>query len=105
MNFFFKGSVVSYVFLYGDFGENILKILSCTVFTQIGNLCMERVKPGENVYIAYFGVTVGNQDKSWAPHRVCSSCVEGLCMWSEGKVESFRFECAFDKEGAPEPQR
>src|SRR6218665_1258274 len=48
-------------------------------------------KPGEKVYFAYFGVWVGDQDTSWAPHRVCSSFVEGLCMWSQGKVESFRF--------------
>jgi len=52
---------------------------------------MERVKPGEKVYFTYFGVRLGDQDKSWALHRVCSSCMEGLCMWSKGKVESFRF--------------
>ena len=43
------------------------------------------------VYFAYFGVRVGEQDKSWASHRVCSSCVEGLRMWFKGKVKSFRF--------------
>lgn len=45
----------------------------------------------EKVYLAYFGVRVGDQDKAWAPHRVCSSCVEGLRMWSKGKVKCFRF--------------
>ena len=43
--FFFKESVVSYVF-YTLISGKILKILARTVFTQIENLCMERVKPG-----------------------------------------------------------
>ena len=43
-----------------------------TVFTTIENLCLERVKPGEKVYFAYFGVRVGDQDKSW-PRIVASS--------------------------------
>ena len=51
--FVFKVSVVSYVFLYADFGKKILnKTMARTVFTQIENLCMERVEPGEKVYIA-----------------------------------------------------
>lgn len=45
----------------------------------------------KKVYFAYFGVKIGDQDKSWAPHRVCSGCVEGLRSWSKGKVKSFRF--------------
>ena len=45
-NFFFKVRVVSYVFRYADFGKNTQKIPACTVFTQIENFCMERVKPG-----------------------------------------------------------
>ena len=43
---FFEESVVSYVFRYADFGKNTKKILECTVFRQIENFCMERVKPG-----------------------------------------------------------
>jgi len=46
MNFFLKVRVVSYVFRYVDFGKNTQKILARTVFTQIKNFCMERVKPG-----------------------------------------------------------
>lgn len=45
----------------------------------------------KKVYFAYFGVKIGDQEKSWAPHGVCSGCVEGLRMWSKGKVKSFRF--------------
>ena len=43
------------------------------------------------VYRAYFGVKLGDQDKPWAPHVVCKSCVEHLQMWTKGKTKSFRF--------------
>ena len=45
----------------------------------------------EKVYFAYFGVKRGDQDKSWGPHGVGLGCVEGLRMWSKGKVKFFRF--------------
>ena len=45
----------------------------------------------EKVYFAYFGVKIGDQDKSWALHGVCLGCVERFRMWSKGKVKSFRF--------------
>jgi hypothetical protein len=43
------------------------------------------------VYYAYFGVKLGDQDKSWAPHKVCYVCVENLRKWSKGKKIAFRF--------------
>src|SRR6218665_1275074 len=77
--------------------KNTKNVLACTMysfFTQIESLCtcMEMVKPFEKVYFVYLDVRVGDQDKSWAPHRVCSTCVDGLCMWAKGKLESFCFE-------------
>ena len=45
-------SAVSYVFLYANFGKNTPKIMAHTVFTEIENLCMERVKHGEKMYFA-----------------------------------------------------
>ena len=45
----------------------------------------------KKVYFAYFGMKLGDQDKSWAPHQVCSACVTGLRHWSEGKRKSFSF--------------
>ena len=44
----------------------------------------------EKVYFAYFGVKIGDQNKSCSPHGVCLGCVEGLRIWSKGKVKSFR---------------
>jgi hypothetical protein len=41
------------------------------------------------VYYAYFGVKLGEQDKSWVPHKVV--CVEDLRKWSKGKKRALRF--------------
>jgi hypothetical protein len=43
------------------------------------------------VYYTYFGVKLGDQDKSWASHKVCYGCVEDLMKWSKGKNKAFRF--------------
>ncbi|GFX68536.1 uncharacterized protein TNCV_2432431 [Trichonephila clavipes] len=45
----------------------------------------------KKVYLAYFGIKLGDQDKFWAPHVVCSVCVEELRQWFKGKKKSFRF--------------
>ena len=34
---------------------------------------------------------LGDQDKTWAPHKVCSVCVEGLRQWTKGTKQSFSF--------------
>jgi len=39
----------------------------------------------------YFGIKLGDQDKSWAPHKVCISCVSTLRNWSMGRKISFSF--------------
>ncbi|GFT93232.1 uncharacterized protein TNCV_2219981 [Trichonephila clavipes] len=44
----------------------------------------------QKVYFAYYGIKLGDQDKSWAPHVVCSVCFEELRQWFQGK-KSFRF--------------
>ena len=36
-------------------------------------------------YRAYFGVTLGDQDKPWAPHVACHTCVSGLRKFYHGK--------------------
>ncbi|GFU90785.1 uncharacterized protein TNCV_4870171 [Trichonephila clavipes] len=45
----------------------------------------------QKVYFAYIGIKLGDQDKSWAHHVVCSVCVEELRQWFQGKKKSFRF--------------
>lgn len=42
-------------------------------------------------YFAYFKVKIGDQDKSWAPHKVCKQCVESLRMWTKGTRDKFPF--------------
>lgn len=45
----------------------------------------------KKVYYAYFGLRIGDQDKVWAPHKVCHSCVEKLRLWYKREAKSFRF--------------
>ena len=36
-------------------------------------------------YLAYFGLKLGDQDKSWDPHMVCKTCKERLRFWTNGE--------------------
>ena len=45
----------------------------------------------KQAYETYFGIKLGDQDKSWAPHRVCRTCVESLRHWSKGKKRALPF--------------
>lgn len=36
-------------------------------------------------YKLYFGCPLGDQDKGWAPHVMCSTCARLLTGWTEGK--------------------
>jgi hypothetical protein len=54
------------------------------------------------LYYAYFGVKLGDRDKSWAPNKV--RCVEDLRKWSKGKKERIQIWCPNDMEGAKKSQ-
>ena len=36
----------------------------------------------KQAYLAYLKVKLGDQDKSWAPHIVCKTCIEHLRQWT-----------------------
>jgi len=42
-------------------------------------------------YHAYFGCKLGDQEKSWAPHVVCKTCVEDLRHWYKGDGKCMPF--------------
>lgn len=42
-------------------------------------------------YKAYFGMPVGNQDKSWAPHVTCATCKNTLEGWYRGEKRAMKF--------------
>lgn len=61
-----------------------------------GKYCItsQRMKINDFVkctYKSYFGITLGQQEKSWVPHSVCKSCVETLRYWSQGERQGFKF--------------
>ncbi|GBL81380.1 hypothetical protein AVEN_143679-1 [Araneus ventricosus] len=45
----------------------------------------------KKLYFAYFGVKLGDQDKSWASHIVCCVCVGELKQWLSGEQKSLGF--------------
>ena len=45
----------------------------------------------KNAYHAYFGLKLGDQDKAFAPHMCCKTCVEALRFWSKKKIKSLPF--------------
>ena len=42
-------------------------------------------------YEAYFGMKMGDQDKSWAPHFCCGSCRSTLKGWMRGSRKCMPF--------------
>ena len=45
----------------------------------------------KNIYELYFGCPLGDQDKSWAPHVICTSCSSGLRDWLNKRKLSMPF--------------
>ena len=45
----------------------------------------------KRAYEAYFGMKLGDQDKSWEPNKVCKHYTETLRFWTLRKVSSMRF--------------
>ena len=43
------------------------------------------------IYGAYFGCRLGDQEKKWAPHIICSACSNGLRDWLNGRKASMPF--------------
>ena len=45
----------------------------------------------KKAYRSYFGIKLGDQDKPFAPHVCCKTCVENLRHWRNGKRKSMPF--------------
>ncbi|XP_076043843.1 uncharacterized protein LOC143026937 [Oratosquilla oratoria] len=45
----------------------------------------------KNIYQLYFGCSLGDQDKSWAPHIICSACSNGLRDWLNKRKRAMPF--------------
>ena len=41
----------------------------------------------KRAYKAYFDMKLGHQNKSWAPHLACKTCVGSLHGWTKGKLK------------------
>ena len=61
-----------------------------------GEYCQEKQRENityfvKQTYLAYSGMKLGDQDKSWAPHMVCKTCVENLRQWRNGGRKGLKF--------------
>ncbi len=45
----------------------------------------------KEAYLAYFGIQIGDQDKSWAPHVICEYCCRTLEGWFRGERRTMPF--------------
>ena len=45
----------------------------------------------KSAYLAYFGMHLGDQDKEWAPHSVCSECYSLLRSWTNKTNRHLKF--------------
>ena len=45
----------------------------------------------KKAYRVYFGVKLGDQDKNWAPHKVCSTCIAALRNLLKGNKKILPF--------------
>ena len=62
-----------------------VQIISAT-FAETSRILLGRKKISDfmkRAYLAYFGMPLGDQDKSWAPHVVCSFCYSSLHAWQK----------------------
>ena len=71
--------------------------LNPNVFCYIcGSFTVSKQRQGitefvKKAYLAYFRVKLGDQDKNWAPHQVCRTCVENLRQWTKQKRKTIGF--------------
>ncbi|GFQ74383.1 hypothetical protein TNCT_320721 [Trichonephila clavata] len=45
----------------------------------------------KQLYLAYFGMKLGDRDKSWAPYKICVKCLNDLRFCLKGKNTVVRF--------------
>ena len=68
--------------------QQILLYMLQTHFTQSSSKNYAVRKEG---MLCIFGLKLGDQDKAFAPHMCCKTCVESLRLWSITKIKSLPF--------------
>lgn len=57
----------------------------------------------KKVYFSYFENKFGDQDKQWAPHKICYVCIEDPRKLSKVRKTSIQICYSSDMEGAKKP--
>ena len=72
-----------------------ITILTSSV-TFAGGLCLKEMSVPLHLelrppYYAYFKMNLGDEDKVFAPHKICVKCLSNLSLWSKGKLKRMPF--------------
>ena len=59
--------------------------------TRAKKYAVSSSKKMAQAYCLYFGMPVGDQDKTWAPHFSCELCTKSLERWLRGQQKQMRF--------------
>ena len=57
------------------------------------------------MYLAYLKVPLVDQDKIWAPHKVCAPCVDTLRKWFRGEPKCLKIRDSTDMERTERPPK
>ena len=55
-------------------------------------------KQAKRACCLYFGMPIGDQDKSWASHYICGSCRSNLEAWLRGERQKISAELLYHYE-------
>ncbi|GFR11386.1 uncharacterized protein TNCT_526871 [Trichonephila clavata] len=63
----------------------------CGEYSLIKNFLRSITDQVKQLYLAYFDMKLGNQDRSWAHHTICVKCLNDLRFWLKEKNTDVRF--------------
>ncbi|GFQ80185.1 uncharacterized protein TNCT_430951 [Trichonephila clavata] len=63
----------------------------CGEYSIIKTLTRSIIYYVRQFYLAYYDMKLGDQDKSWGPHKVCVKCRNDQRFWLNGKKTALLF--------------
>ncbi|GFR21867.1 uncharacterized protein TNCT_657721 [Trichonephila clavata] len=63
----------------------------CSEYSLIKNCIRSITDHVKQFYLVYFGKKLGDQDKSWAHHKISAKCLKDQRFWLKGKKTAVRF--------------
>jgi hypothetical protein len=88
--------VLLYIYCAKNNAKKSVSEQSKCILLYLWEFCGKKQRPNITSFVksdnfACFGIRLGDKDRHWAPHTVCSVCVEDLRNWTKGKKKALRF--------------